>query len=187
LTPEEVRVAFEHYYRLLRAAEDDYTVAAARTAQYVYLWGTLLGVILLALFTGFIAIAAREFSVDMDDERIATAFACAIAGGLGAAASVSWRVTVGDFSVDPGAGILTLRRLGSVRPFIGAIFGIALYFALKSGFINIGESNRNFYFFAFLAFVAGFSERVIPELLRTAEQRLGGREESPRRRSSGRL
>ena len=108
---------------------------------------------------------------------IATAFTCAIAGALGATASVSWRVTAGTLRVaDPGAGVLTLRRLGIVRPPIGAVFGLALYFGLKSGFINIGEDNKNFYFFAFLAFVAGFSERAVPDLIKTAEQRLGGGE-----------
>lgn len=113
----------------------------------------------------------------VSDERLETTFACAIAGGFGATASVSWRVTVGEFLlVDPGAGLLTLRRLGSVRPLIGAVFGVALYFALKSGFISIGETNQNFYFFAFLAFLAGFSERAVPDLLRAAEQRLGGTE-----------
>ena len=84
-------------------------------------------------------------------------------------------MTAGTFYLaDPGAGVLTLRRLGIVRPLIGAVFGLALYFGLKSGFISIGEENNNFYFFAFFAFVAGFSERAVPELIKTAEQGLGG-------------
>jgi hypothetical protein len=175
LNPDEVRVAIDHYYRLLGDAQKDFNVAAARTAQYVYMWGTLGGLVGLGFACGVFAFGTWLADFSVTDERVATALACAIAGGFGAGASVSWRVTVGDFlMVDPGAGVLTLRRLGALRPFIGAIFGLALYLALKSGFIDIGENNRNFYFFAFLAFLAGFSERAIPELLRTAEQRLGG-------------
>lgn len=175
MTPDEVRLAIDHYYRLLINAEDDYNVAARRTAQYTYMWGTFAGLVLLWSLCGLIAVLIYWFTeYPVEEEPLATAFACAIAGGFGAGASVSWRVTVGEFLLaDPGAGVLTLRRLGSVRPFIGAVFGLALYFALKSGFINIGDNNRNFYFFAFLAFLAGFSERAIPELLRAAEQRLG--------------
>jgi hypothetical protein len=179
LTPEEVRLALKHYYGLLDAADRDYNVAAGRTSQHVYMAGTFFGlVVLVGGISVVIAAGIRLISdYSVTEEAIATAFACAIAGALGATASVSWRVTAGTFRLaDPGAGVLTLRRLGFVRPPIGAVFGLALYFGLKSGFINIGDDNENFYFFAFLAFVAGFSERAVPELIRTAEQRLGGGE-----------
>jgi hypothetical protein len=137
--------------------------------------GTFFGLVLVGLFSivfAFVLGLISDYSVR--EETIATAFGCAIAGGVGATVSVSWRVTAGTFYLaDPGAGVLTLRRLGIVRPLLGALFGLFFYFGLKSGFINIGKENSNFYFFAFFAFVAGFSERAVPELIGAAEQRLG--------------
>ena len=126
--------------------------------------GTFYGVVVVVVLCALIAFGIWSLNYySIRDEAIATAFGCAIAGGFGATASVSWRVTGGTFYLaDPGAGVLTLRRLGMVRPLVGAVFGLAVYFALKSGFINVGDENKNFYFFAFLAFVAGFSERAVP-------------------------
>jgi hypothetical protein len=151
-------------------------VAAARAASYLYMWGSLVGLGVLAIVLGILGLIFWGVGSDYPtDERVATAVGCAVAGALGACASVSWRVTAGVLlNIDPGAGVPALRRLGVLRPFIGAIFGLAIYFALRSNFVNIGESNQNFYFFAFFAFVAGFSERVIPDLLHSAEERLGG-------------
>jgi hypothetical protein len=37
-----------------------------------------------------------------------------------------------------------------LRPIVGAIFGVAAYFALKSGFINVGSDS--FYYYAFISF-----------------------------------
>jgi hypothetical protein len=175
MTPDDVRLALQHYYDSIKSTQIDYSFAAARTAQYTYMRGTLLGVVLLGVLCATVATGIAVFGYSVASEPVATAFACAIAGGFGAAASVSWRVTTGEFiTLDLGAGLLTLRALGSLRPLIGAIFGLAIYFALKSGFIDIGQSDKDFYFFAFLAFVAGFSERAVPDLLRGAERRLAG-------------
>ena len=71
---------------------------------------------------------------------------------------------IGELRVDAGAGVFTLRGLGAVRPIVGSIFGVAAYFALKSGFITLGTDN--IYFFTFFSFVAGFSERLLPDLVR---------------------
>src|SRR5262249_6415574 len=102
----------------------------------------------------------------------ATALACGLAGALGSCVSVSWRLTIGQMlRLDAGASILALKRLGTLRPAIGTAFGIAIYFALKSGFINVGSDNKNFYFFVFIAFVAGFSERLVPDLIKATESR----------------
>src|SRR5262245_26256116 len=187
MTPADTTVALQHFYRLLDMGQGDFSVAAVRTMQYVYMWGTLAGLVGLGSVCAMVAVVTWLFGYSITEEPIATGFASAIAGGLGACASVSWRVTVGDLlSVDPGAGVLTLRRLGALRPFIGAIFGLALYLALKSGFVDIGEANQNFYFFTFFAFLAGFSERVVPDLLRTAEGRIGGTTPPPQPNGQGR-
>ena len=64
--------------------------------------------------------------------------------------------------------MLTLGNLGMIRAWIGAIFGVAACFALKGGFIKVAE-DANAYYFMFLAFVAGFSERMIPDLTHASE------------------
>ena len=59
-----------------------------------------------------------------------------------------------------------IRRLGLLRPFIGATFAFALYIALKSGLLQLGNiENPGIYFFATISFLAGFSERRAKVLL----------------------
>ena len=70
---------------------------------------------------------------------------------------------------------------------IGAVFAVVLYFALRSGLVQLtttGGDNSNgtgaadledqVYFYATLAFVAGFSERKARVLLGGATKTLGG-------------
>ena len=47
-----------------------------------------------------------------------------------------------------------VRRLGSLRPFIGAIFAVAIYFAFASKLIRLGTVPRTIYFYAFVSFLA---------------------------------
>jgi hypothetical protein len=69
----------------------------------------------------------------------------------------------------------SLRRIGSFRPIIGAVFGVVVYFALKSDLITLKTSSgQTDYFYATIAFVAGFSERRARILLGGAERMLGG-------------
>jgi len=171
MTADEFRATLADYYAKLALADRDYRDAAERRAQYIYMWGTFAGVLVLVAIlavTGlFTAIAGYS---PLHDEAIAVAFGCALAGAIGGCASVSFRVlSYGRLRVDAGASVLTVRGLGTVRPIVGAIFGVAMYFALKSGLVNSG--NESFYLYAVLAFVAGFSERLVPELVRrTASQ-----------------
>jgi hypothetical protein len=80
-----------------------------------------------------------------------------------------------DAFVDYEVGRPALRRVGSFRPVIGAVFAVVLYFALKSGLITLttGGPETSTYFYATLAFVAGFSERKARVLLGGATKMLG--------------
>jgi len=158
------------YRAQIALADRDYAPAVRRRAQILTMWGACIGVVGVAValsVAGLVAAAIGHSPLDVDS--VAAAMGCAAAGALGAVTSVSWRVlTFGEFPVDAGASVLTLRGLGIVRPFVGSIFGLAAYFALKGGFINLGTTN--FYYFAFFAFVAGFSERFVPDLVGKAEK-----------------
>jgi hypothetical protein len=172
--------SLDRYFDQLADANRDYRVAARRSGQFEYLYGTLIGTLITAVLLGLIAIGIGRSRYSVADPAVATAFGCAIAGMLGAAASVSWRVSVGgDLAVDATAGLLTLRRLGALRPSIGAVFGLAFYFAVRSGFIDIGSNSKNFYFYAFVAFLGGFSERLVPDMLRAAEARFASGSNQP--------
>ncbi len=155
---------------LLQDVRADYHLAARRRAQYIYMQGAFAG---LAVLVPLLVVAAffgwwSGYS-PLSKGAIALAFACALAGGFGAVASVSWRVSLfRGFNVDPGASVLTLGNLGMIRAWIGAIFGVAACFALKGGLLNIAKDS-NSYYFMFLAFVAGFSERMIPDLTHAAD------------------
>jgi hypothetical protein len=70
------------------------------------------------------------------------------------------------FNLDYEVGRKSVRRLGSLRPWIGATFALAIYLALKSSLLEIGQvKNPDIYFYATIAFVAGFSERRAKVLL----------------------
>ena len=67
-----------------------------------------------------------------------------------------------------------LRRLGFFRPFVGAIFGVALYFLLRSEILDIKfTAAAKPYYYGFAAFLAGFSERYTNVVFGTAERTLG--------------
>ena len=81
-----------------------------------------------------------------------------------------------------GRGRPALRRLGSFRPIIGAIFAIVLYFSLRGGLIQVsaGDSNPSdptAFFYGALAFAAGFSERRAKIITGGAARFLGEAEE----------
>ena len=163
---EEDLAKIERYYRH----------AAVRSAHVVYLGGVLAGA--LALVTvGVLSWILWRAGFSSPDVR--TAFAAFAAGGVGALVSVMSRLTSGRLVVDYDIGRDTLRVFGALRPFIGAVFGLALFFALKSDVLNlqVGRTAANsFPFYVFIGFLAGFSERWAQDMLLGA-----GRSVLPRR------
>src|SRR5256885_550915 len=117
-----------------------------------------------------------------------TFFVCYGMGAAGAVVSVMTRMsqTTGTGFIDYEVGRPALRRVGSFRPMIGAVFAVVLYFALQSGLINVATkppsgttTDTTTFFYASLAFIAGFSERRARILLGGATKMLGDVEEDP--------
>ncbi len=108
---------------------------------------------------------------------------CAGAGAVGALVSVLARMGTGggQFSVDFEVGRPLLRRLGLYKPFVGAIFGVALYFLLASGLLQTQPQSHSkmLYFYGIVAFFAGFSERFTSVTFGQAEQLITGASPSP--------
>jgi hypothetical protein len=98
-----------------------------------------------------------------------TIVGCLVAGALGAVVSVIARVNSGSFSLDSDIARGYTLFLGSLRPWIGSIFGLLIYFAVTSNFVQIfkvpTDETDAFYFFCVLAFGAGFSERWAQDTL----------------------
>jgi hypothetical protein len=78
------------------------------------------------------------------------------------------RMNSGKVRVDWEFGKDTLRTLGALRPFVGAVFGLMTFFALKSGVVALDITNhqsKSTYFYILFAFAAGFSERLAQDML----------------------
>jgi hypothetical protein len=102
---------------------------------------------------------------------------CAFAGTVGAAISVLIRVTRGKFDVSYQVGQVLLMLSGMFRSIIGLVFGFLVYAFIQGNltpFITVPADGDKHYFFIAVGFLAGFSERLIPQLLASTEGGLGG-------------
>ena len=153
-----------------------YARAATKAARIVYFWGMVAGAAVSAALGTALAVALWA-SGEFDKPQTVTTqtfFLCFVAGTMGAFISVLMRMSSNSFRVDYEVGRSTIRRLGSFRPFIGAIFGVVLFFVVESGLLSIdlaakSESER-FFYYGSLAFLAGFNERFTNVILGKAEQ-----------------
>jgi hypothetical protein len=161
--------------------EKYYARAGENAARLVYFWGMMIGVVNSALLGAALAATLLWFGRFDDSHTLATQtfFVCYIAGGLGAVISVLMRMSSNRFKLDYEVGRPAIRRLGSFRPFIGAVFGITLYSLLQSDILQQGDivqiqipdgKTTAFFFFATLAFLAGFNERWTKVMLGTAQK-----------------
>ena len=152
-----------------------YTRAATKAARIVYFWGMMIGTVVSAGVGLALAILIHQAGwFDEPDTRTAQTFlVCFSAGTVGALVSVLMRMSSNKFRVDYEVGRSTIRRLGSFKPFIGAVFGVMLFFIVKSGLLNIqlpSSETETFFFFGTLAFLAGFNERWTNVIFGRAEQ-----------------
>ncbi|HSB39833.1 MAG TPA: hypothetical protein VLD13_12155 [Gaiellaceae bacterium] len=147
----------------LKGIEDYYRRAAVRSGQIVYVGGMLLGMLPLLLL---IVLALVLRLADSHNVTVRIGLVCFAAGGVGALMSVMSRMNSGRVRVDWEFGKDTLRTLGALRPFVGGVFGLMTFFALKSGIValEVGDS-RSSYFYILFAFAAGFSERLAQDML----------------------
>jgi hypothetical protein len=151
-----------------------YSRAGEKAARIIYFWGMMIGVVVVAALG--LLLAALLWSTGWFAHRHAVSmenfFICFASGGIGALVSVLMRMSSNKFPVDYEVGRSTIRRLGSFRPFIGAIFGVAAYFLIKSGIpqVQLPPDNSAFFYFAIVAFLAGFNERWTNVLFGKAER-----------------
>jgi hypothetical protein len=148
-------------------AEELCNRAVRRGAMMAYFVGMLVGILIFTgLGVGLSVLLSHVEIVGFKEERFLTVF---IAGAVGAIVSVMTRMSSEDKWLEYETARSYLRVLGMFRPLIGAIFGVALYFGIQSGVLEFiqppKDPNAVFFFFAFIAFLAGFSERWASDVL----------------------
>ena len=161
----------------LAQVETYYDRAGEKTGRLIYFWGMMLGLAVLAVIGS--AVYALFWQLDVKAVDTEQFFICYTMGAVGALVSVMARMTAGgSFTIDYEVGRPALRRLGSFRPIIGAIFAIVLYFSLRGGLIQIhaGDGDPTAFFYGALAFAAGFSERRAKIITGGAARFLGEQE-----------
>jgi hypothetical protein len=165
----------------LAEVETYYDRAGEKTGRLIYFWGMMLG---LAALAALAVVGSAVYSIfgtfHVKDADTQLFFVCYTMGAVGALVSVMGRMaTGGNFNIDYEVGRPALRRLGSFRPIIGAIFAIVLYFSLRGGLIQVqaGEGEHTGFFYGALAFAAGFSERRAKVITGGAARFLGEQEE----------
>jgi hypothetical protein len=175
MSAEARRAAVAAEKRELAAVARDYREAANGDAQLIYFGGMALGAALLGLL--FVLVGGSVFADEGVEDK--TIIGCLVAGALGAVVSVIARVNSGSFDLDADIARGYTIFLGALRPMIGSIFGLLLYFAVTSGFVEVfkvpeaaKEPLNRFYFLCVIAFAAGFSERWAQD---TLTGRLGGK------------
>jgi len=159
--------ALDGYEAEYAEISNTYAQAATREARIIYLTGMLVGLCLLAGLTALLWLVFKSAARPLDRNIV---FICIAAGAVGAFVSVLQRMSAGKFTVNHEVGREYVQRLAWFRPFLGSVFGVAVYFAITSGIAHItppppiDEAGR-YSFYAFIAFLAGFSERFARELL----------------------
>jgi uncharacterized membrane protein len=166
----------------LAQVEAYYDRAGEKTGRLIYFWGMMTG--LLAL--GALAVAGSALysifgNFHLQDGDTQTFFICYGMGAVGAVISVMTRMASGSgFDVDYEVGRRSIRRVGSFRPVLGAVFAIVVYFALRGDLIQLQTSatEHTSFFYATVAFLAGFSERWVKILLGGAQRVLAEEKET---------
>jgi len=127
------------------------------TAIRIYLLGMPVGAAILAVPVATLY-ALSSINATVRDPLVLTI----VAGGIGSVASVMFRITRGQrLEVNTEQGSTVTLIGGMFRPLIGAVFGVALYILVVGDLLPLdtGDGGEVMFFYAGLAFLAGFSER----------------------------
>jgi hypothetical protein len=145
----------------LKSIQRYYEKSAESQARLVYFQGMVRGAAGLTIVVALVVSALWTTHFGRWHSQVTHEILITVAmGGLGAIISVLSRMSgKGAFAVDHEVGRKMVRRLGSVRPFIGATFAVAIYFAVSSSLITVGTVTPTLPFYAVVSFLAGFSER----------------------------
>ncbi len=182
LDPKELQAFVSCERAELEQIEGYINSSGDRAARVYYIQGMLMGIFpLLAL--GFLAALLISLfdALDVHDEGIRAFYGCAVAGAAGAIVSVLSRMgsRKDNFAIDHEIPRRGLYALGSYRPIVGAIFGVAMYFLVSTPLLQIEQKSKTFAFYVTVAFLSGFSERWTRVILDGAQTVIGGKAHKP--------
>jgi uncharacterized membrane protein YqjE len=164
----------------LAKVEEYYHRAGEKLGRIVYFWGMMSGMVAVLLF-GMAVVGLLWVFTDLDPTNRTTQYLATsyVMGGIGALVSVMTRMSSSrsSFNLDFEVGRRQVHRLGSFRPAIGAIFAVVLFFAMRADLFQVlPQQKESFYLYAFVGFLAGFSERWANVIFGRAELLLAGDE-----------
>lgn len=175
--PEELAPALAAAEAEVAHARTRVQVAIQRQARFVYFQGALVGTavaVVVCVVLGMVS--ARYWTNYLDTGALV---ASALFGALGAVVSVFQRISTGKLTLDFNASRWQLLSLGTLRPFVGLIFGTVAQFALGAGLLGVGERPATALgVFALIGFAAGFSERFATDMVERAGQVLAGTQQA---------
>lgn len=162
----------------LERIEAYYDRAGSKVARILYAEGMFVGFLVLAGLTAAAVAIAAHVGLHLDSPVTQNVLITMGMGAAGALVSVMSRMASGregSFTLDYEVGRPLLRFLGGVRPFVGSLLALVLYFSLLGDLLQLGPSpsDQSTAFYAAVAFLAGFSERSAKVLLGGAERVLG--------------
>jgi len=163
--------------RELKDVRSFYVQAGENSARIVYFHGMILGALTLAALVGATSLLAWWFGwLELEREPTYTLYVTIAMGAVGAMLSVMTRMKRRDgWGLEWEVGRKSVRFLGGIRPWIGALFAFALYLALKGQLVDdfVDVKTKGLYFYATVAFLAGFSERWAQVLLGSTAGKAG--------------
>ncbi|HEU5214864.1 MAG TPA: hypothetical protein VFU30_04920 [Gaiellaceae bacterium] len=175
----ELRLVLAQRQELARI-EEYYLRIAGKAGRIVYVSGMIAGAVFIALVCALIAVGLAVWYPEGWTANERYLLLCAGAGAAGALTSVLARMNSigGSFTIDVELGRPLLRRLGLYKPFVGAIFGVAVYWIVTAGLLTTKlpkeAHNGRIFFFGIIAFLAGFSERFTGVIFGGAERLISG-------------
>jgi hypothetical protein len=169
--------------RNLAECEAYYHRAASKTGRIVYTSGMLIGLCLVAVIGAVVGLLLSVGGIgDVQLRLILISYGGGALGALVSTLSRMSKAEHGRFDLDFELGRPLLRRVGVFRPFLGAALGVATFFLLSSGLLDIHPApDEKPYYYGFAAFLAGFSERFATVVFGAAERRFApgnGREKA---------
>jgi hypothetical protein len=168
--------------KLIQNAKAYHQRAAKLKAQLTYGIGTLMGIALLSvivMFSWVWHLVPSSAITEMTNLPTDIWLAILISGGVGAIVSVMSRISAGHLVLDYEVGEPTLGLIGVIRPFLGVVFAILIVILLKSELASnivptIADADN--LTLLVVGFLAGFSERLAPDLLDRAQGNLSNGE-----------
>lgn len=133
----------------------------AKVKEYFLLW-YILGFVTTILVGGCLIAAPWATYIHTQSHNATMAIAAGITGTVGALSSILQRISSMEFNSFHSKWFYLIS--GKARAVIGFIFGLVLFFLVKSD-ILFSVAKTNSWYILVLAFLAGINERFIPDLI----------------------